>query len=159
MTIKKKTGNLFGYFSHLLIFRTTLFFPAIHAIMEVMKPAKRARSTALRIFVSGPLTHGDPFHNVHAAVHVAGALVARGFVPFLPHIYPLWDMIAPRPYEDWMRLDLAWLEVCDAVLRLPGFSPGGDREVERARDLGIPVFHSVEEVEAWAKGDRVENVP
>lgn len=40
----------------------------------------------------------------------------------------------------------AVLERCDAVLRLPGESPGADREVHYAISLGKPVYYGLEEL-------------
>jgi hypothetical protein len=40
------------------------------------------------------------------------------------------------------------LEHCDAVLRLPGASRGADRDVEIARERGIPVYASLDEIPA-----------
>ena len=51
-----------------------------------------------------------------------------------------------------MALDFAWLQVCDALLRLPGASVGADMEEAEARRLELPVFKSCGEVEAWMKG-------
>jgi hypothetical protein len=38
------------------------------------------------------------------------------------------------------------LEHCDAVLRLPGESTGADQDVAIARERGLPVYHSLEEI-------------
>jgi hypothetical protein len=38
------------------------------------------------------------------------------------------------------------LEHCDAVLRLPGDSKGADQDVAIARERGLPVYHSLEEI-------------
>ncbi|MCL2418365.1 MAG: hypothetical protein FWD04_03670 [Conexibacteraceae bacterium] len=38
------------------------------------------------------------------------------------------------------------LQHCDAVLRLPGESRGADQDVTIARERGIPVYNSLEEV-------------
>ena len=38
------------------------------------------------------------------------------------------------------------LSRCDAVLRIPGASRGADQDVARAREMGLPVFTSVEEI-------------
>jgi hypothetical protein len=35
---------------------------------------------------------------------------------------------------------------CDAVLRLPGDSAGADQDVATARDRGLPVYHTVDEI-------------
>jgi len=77
---------------------------------------------------------------------VADRLIHLGFAPFVPHLYHFLHLMAPHDYEVWMAVGLAWLRTCDAVLRLPGESPGADREVEVARILEIPVFYSVEEL-------------
>ena len=38
------------------------------------------------------------------------------------------------------------LQHCDGVLRLPGASTGADNDVRIATELGIPVFHSIDEI-------------
>jgi hypothetical protein len=49
-------------------------------------------------------------------------------------------------HREWMRIDLDWVAVADAVLRLPGPSKGADMECARAKELGIPVFYSVDDL-------------
>lgn len=98
------------------------------------------------IFVSGPYTGGDCVLNTRAAVEAASQLLEAGFAPYCPHLTLFWHYLTPRPYEDWLKLDLAWVEVCDGLLRLEGDSPGADREVAHARAHGIPVFGSVADV-------------
>ena len=103
-----------------------------------------------RIFVSGPYTLPDCAVNVRNAILATGSLMDVGFLPYCPHLSHFVHLLLPHSYEQWMALDLAWLESCDAVLRLPGESPGADRETARARELGIPVFHSFETLCEWA---------
>ena len=43
-------------------------------------------------------------------------------------------------YERWLEYDMEWLTACDALVRLPGESKGADREVARAKELGIEVY-------------------
>lgn len=62
--------------------------------------------------------------------------------------------MSPKPYEVWTSLDLEYLYRCDAVLRLPGGSPGADAEVAVAVDRAIPVFHSETMLRAWIEADR-----
>jgi len=47
---------------------------------------------------------------------------------------------------------MAWLEVSDAVLLVPGWehSKGTAAELRRASELGIPVFESLTELQSWA---------
>lgn len=96
-----------------------------------------------RIYVAGPYSQGDVVINVRQAVIAADMLRNAGFTPFVPHLSHLWHTISPRPYEDWLAMDLEWLEVCDALLRLPGESKGADMEVVRAMTLEIPVFYDM----------------
>ena len=106
------------------------------------------------VYVAGPYTKPNPAHNVWRAVQAADALLALDFVPYVPHISQLWDTISPKDYETWMKLDFAFIERCDAVLRLSGESPGADREVIRAKELGIPVANSIAELRAFADQSR-----
>lgn len=103
----------------------------------------------LHVYVAGPLTKGDYIGNIRNACQFADALMAHGFWPFVPHLSALWDLVSPHGYEDWMALDFAWLKKCDAVFRFPGESPGADREVKLANELGIPVFTSMAAILGW----------
>jgi hypothetical protein len=97
----------------------------------------------MRVYVAGPYTAGNVVVNVRNAVLAADQLFEAGHTPYVPHLNHLWHTIAPRPWADWLRMDLEWLAVCDALLRLPGESQGADAEVERAKSLRIPVFYEI----------------
>lgn len=92
------------------------------------------------VYVSGPLTIGDQAVNVRQAILAAEVLRGAGLAPFVPHLTWLAHIVSPAPYETWMTDDFAWLEKCDALLRLPGESSGADRELALAMKLGLPVF-------------------
>lgn len=106
----------------------------------------------MRIFISGP--YSKPSHprevqrNVSRAIVHGIWLMQKGHSVFIPH-YSHYMHLHPActfEYEEYLRNDMAWLEVSQGVLRLPGESVGADKEVQRARELGIPVFYSLEEV-------------
>lgn len=104
------------------------------------------------VYVAGPLSLGDTTINVRRAVDVADALASHGrIVPFVPHLSHFWHFAHMHPYEFWLDMDLAWLEKCDAVLRLSGSSMGADREVSHAKQLGIPVFYNISSLVMWAE--------
>jgi hypothetical protein len=109
------------------------------------------------VYVAGPIS-SDPLGNTHLALRVGAELMRVGFHPFIPHLSVLWQMVEPRPYEEWMKWDFAWIKRCDALLRLYGESPGADREVAFAKEQGIPVFYSMADLlawpRAWAEGAR-----
>jgi hypothetical protein len=50
----------------------------------------------------------------------------------------------PRTYTEWLDFDFKCIQRCDAVLRMPGASKGGDAEVAFAERCGIPVYFSLE---------------
>lgn len=86
------------------------------------------------VYVAGPYSGGDPVLNVRNAIAVADALLEAGFCPFVPHLCHGWHMVSPKAYEAWMAWDVAWLQKCDVLLRLPGKSPGADWEEHLAVD-------------------------
>lgn len=94
----------------------------------------------MHVYIAAPYTTPTPEYNVAVAMSAACRLINLGYVPFLPHLYHYLDQVYPQPYETWMRLCLAYVRKSDKVLRLPGTSPGADREVEEAQRHGIPVF-------------------
>ena len=98
----------------------------------------------IKIYIASPYTVGDTAVNVKFQLDVANELMDLGFAPYVPLYSHFQHMAHPRPYEDWMQLDLAWIDSCDGLIRLGGPSPGGDREVEYALSKGINVFYSIE---------------
>ena len=94
-------------------------------------------------YIAGPLTHGSETHNIKAAAKVGHRLMRQGFDVLIPHAYALTEMLddgPPASYDEWLARCLRLIKRCDCVLRIPGHSPGADREVEFAREHGIPVF-------------------
>lgn len=97
-----------------------------------------------RIYVAGPYT-SDPEACTAEAIRVGNIILDAGHAPFVPHLAHYWETLhGERSYEDWMRLDLAWLRAAHGVLRIPGSSSGADREVELANTLAIPVSDDLE---------------
>ena len=112
----------------------------------------------MRVYIAGPYTKGDVALNVRAAIDAANYIANQGHIPFVPHLTHFWHMVAPRVYKDWLRIDMAWLEQSEAVLRLHGESNGADREIERAISLGLPTLYlsdgvltskSLDQIDTW----------
>ena len=122
-----------------------------------------------RVYIAGPIVKGDLRANIRQACEAGLALVAAGLAPMVPqlscylgqrtyfhgellvHVGPEPEVLPGAvPVELWYGGTLPWVEVSDAVLRLPGEGKGSDGEAARAKELGIPVFYSVAEVIAWA---------
>lgn len=92
------------------------------------------------VYIAGPIT-GDPFGCVRQAASHFAELRAARVAPFMPQLSVLHEMIDPQPYETWLAYDFDVIRNCAALVRLPGHSPGADREVDFANGWGIPVFH------------------
>ena len=104
----------------------------------------------MRVYVAGPITKGDQFANVSNAVRAGERLFNAGHAPYVPHLNYTWHMLIPHENRDWYSLDNEWLAQCEALVRLPGESPGADAEVKLANYLGIPVFHGVDTFLKWS---------
>ena len=107
------------------------------------------------IYVAGPITKGDTLLNIRKGMSAGTELLRLGYMPYIPHndfiqyiLYP--DVLTYERMLDW---DFAWIERCDALLRLPGESPGADSEVQHALSNGLLVSKSIEALEA-ANGRR-----
>ena len=104
-----------------------------------------------RIYVAGPYSGGDVALNVRKAMEAGTQIINAGHSPFVPHLYHFLHLHEPQEYGTWMRVDAAWVEACDALLRLPGHSPGADAEMELAARQGICCFWSLEDLLEWLK--------
>ena len=109
------------------------------------------------VYVAGPYSGGDTVVNIQAAVSAANLLWEAGLFPYIPHLTHLWHLITPKPYPEWLALDLQPLKKCDAVLRLPGESSGADKECKFAKALGIPVYTNMTALVIDLLGERPEN--
>jgi hypothetical protein len=101
-----------------------------------------------KVYIAGPYTNGDVDKNVLLALQKWHELWDLGYVPYVPHTCHFMDQVKSLPYNDWIQYDLIWLETCDVLLRMPGFSKGADGEVELAEKLGIPVVHNIKKLQS-----------
>ena len=115
----------------------------------------------LLILIAGPYrsgTNGDPAliaRNLARLEEASGPIFRLGHVPMigewvaLPVLRTIDSSAAGEGdvmYETAHRL----LQHCDAVLRLPGESAGADKDVEIARERGLPVYRSLDEIPSAA---------
>ena len=98
----------------------------------------------MRVYIAGPYSL-DPVGGTRRGIEAGNLVREFGHFPFIPHLTMFWDLLYPRPYEDWLAYDVEWLRQCDALIRLPGPSDGAGAEVAEAHRLGIPVYHGVTE--------------
>ena len=104
------------------------------------------------VYVAGPMTGGTgnkfDMAKIHEAIEMFFRLIELGYAPHCPHLTVFCEFMEPHriPYEDWLDLDMTYVEMSDVVMRIPGESKGADREVAFAVSKGIPVVHSLEDL-------------
>ena len=109
------------------------------------------------IYVAGPYSgRGWPWplnvivqaRNTLRAALVSVALMLRGWAVICPHtmtcLFPLLSRYRLK-WSDFMKMDLEILSRCDALYYIAP-SVGADMELEVAKDLGIEVYYSLDEV-------------
>lgn len=101
----------------------------------------------IKIYIASPYTNGDKLENVHLQMKVSNELLDRGYAPYTPLLTHFQEQYHPRGEHDWLKLDFEFLACCDVLIRIKPIkegheilSPGADKEEEKARELGIPVF-------------------
>lgn len=88
----------------------------------------------MKVYIAGPYTSGDVAVNVRRAIEAATVIAEAGHTPFVPHLSHFWHLVSPHSYEFWLEQDMAWLPVCEALVRLEGESNGADGEVAWCED-------------------------
>ena len=110
-----------------------------------------------RIYIAGAISSANPLQfldNIRRGVRVANACLEAGYAVFVPHIdFQLFlglDDNQKISVEQIQSQSMAWLEICHAVLLVPGYenSKGTAKELARAHSLGMPVYHSLEELKS-----------
>jgi hypothetical protein len=117
-------------------------------------------SRPLLVLIAGPYlsgTNGDPRKialNRERLESFALPIYERGHLPMvaewvaLPIIHAAGGRSTDDPVFRTYQYPVAHrlLECCDAVLRIPGESRGADLDVDRARELGLPVYADVSQL-------------
>ncbi len=112
------------------------------------------------ILIAGPYRSGtgdDPAKMAANLQHLEEAswpLFQAGHVPMIGEwvALPVWRAAGGQQVGDALYGQIfhpvagRLLQLCDAVLRLPGVSTGADNDVRLARERGIPVYHRLKDV-------------
>jgi hypothetical protein len=112
------------------------------------------------ILIAGPYRSGTNDNsvlmqkNLEFLESVALPLFHKGHVPMIGEwvALPLLKLAGSKQPGDavWEQIQYPvahrLLEKCDAVLRLPGASAGADKDVQIAKDRGLPVYFSADDV-------------
>jgi len=111
------------------------------------------------VYIIGPFrgkTPWDVAQNVRRAEEVALSVAEMGAMPLCPHTNTAhFDGLLTA--EFWLAGTAELLRRCDAAITVDGWqnSSGSRGEIKLAGELGIPVFHTLEDLFAWVC-DRIE---
>ncbi|MCF6404348.1 hypothetical protein L3C95_15735 [Chitinophaga filiformis] len=112
------------------------------------------------ILIAGPYrsgTNDDPTlmkANLARLEAVALPIFRKGHIPFIGEwmALPLIRLAGSQQPGDeaWEEIQYPvahrMLERCDAVLRIEGASKGADEDVRKAREMGLKIYYSLEEI-------------
>lgn len=109
------------------------------------------------VYVAGPYTGATREAveaNIAAAVEVGLKVARLGACPVIPHSntsHPKFEEI--QGYEFWIAATAKLLTKCDALVTTTDWehSRGACGEVRLAQELGMPVFHSIGELQGWLR--------
>lgn len=108
----------------------------------------------LRTYIAGPIsadTHEGVMQNVKVAEEITVKLIEKGHYPYTPHL--LLHLDCPiRDWDFWMNFDDQWLQQCEALFYIAP-SKGADIELARAKELGLQIFYSLDEVPNVRRND------
>lgn len=114
-----------------------------------------------RIYVAGAISSSDPIQfleNLRRGMRVSTEVLLAGYAVFSPFIdYSFFFQLRDGeriPIDIIQSQSMSWLEVSDAMLLVSGWenSRGTQKELARAREIGIPVYESIESLKLSVHG-------
>ena len=114
----------------------------------------------IRIYVAGSYNADNivtSLNNMRIGMRAGTEVLLRGYTPFVPwfdyHFQLMLRENEKLTVDDYYRYSLGWLEVSDALLvvNYRDNSKGTKMEIERANELQIPVFFSLDELDNFFK--------
>jgi hypothetical protein len=109
-----------------------------------------------RVYVAGAYSANNiitVLENIRNGIKKSVEVLQLGYSPFCPWLDFQFSLAEHITVEQYYRYSMAWLEVSDAVLVLPDYehSKGTLTEIERAKQLNIPIVYSLNELENTIK--------
>ncbi len=109
--------------------------------------------TRKRVYVAGAYSANNVIgvlDNMRRGMRASTEIILMGFAPFCPwfdyHFQLMLRNNERLSVQDYYDYSIAWLEVSEAVLVLPNSenSVGTTKEIQKAQELGIPIYYSKE---------------
>ncbi len=111
-----------------------------------------------RVYVAGAYSNNNVIgvlDNMRKGMRASVEVFLSGFSPFCPWLDYQFQLMLREgevlTVQDYYNYSMAWLEVSDVVLVLPDSenSKGTQAEIERAKDLNIPIFYNLEDLKQY----------
>ena len=106
----------------------------------------------MRVYVAGKYSDTNIIaclNNIHEGIKMSVEVLKLGHACFCPWLdYQFQFFSKDLKVEDYYRYSMAWLEVSDCVLVLPGYetSKGTLAEIKRAEEKGINIYYKLEDL-------------
>lgn len=118
----------------------------------------------IKVYVAGAYSANniiDCLKNIGRGEEYSARIFMLGFAPFCPwhdkdYVIKNWgEDFTVKMFYDY---SIAWLDVSDVMFLVPGWenSKGTLAEIERAKELNIPIFDTIEELKEYK--ETVENL-
>ena len=108
-----------------------------------------------RIYIAGAYSASNVItvlDNMREGMRLATKVFLLGYAPFCPWIDFHFQLMLREnktlTVEDYYKYSIAWLEVSDAMLLVPGWqsSKGTKTEMEIADKIPIPIYYDIEDL-------------
>jgi hypothetical protein len=108
------------------------------------------------VYVAGAMNGSniiEVMNNIRRGVKLGADIFKLGYAPFIPHLDIAFILQNPidlsLPIEMYYDYSMEFLTRCDCIIvcEKSENSKGTKLEIEKAKQLGIPIYYSVEELE------------
>ena len=120
-----------------------------------------------RVYVAGPMSATNiltMLDNIHQGIKAGAELIKAGYSPFVPHLDIAFKLQNGHdfdvPVQTYYDYTIEWLPVSDMMLVLPGWedSIGTKKEIERAKELNIPIYYSLDDLLLANNTDKIREL-
>lgn len=108
-----------------------------------------------KVYVAGAYSANNVcgvLKNMRKGMRLATEVLLAGYAPYVPWFDYHFELQCREgeeiPLQTYYDYSIEWLKVSDAVLLVPGWeeSNGTIEEIKKARELGIPVYDSLDKL-------------
>jgi len=92
------------------------------------------------VYLAAPFSKGDKKQNVERSIKATNFLIDHGIYVYNPLLTYYLDLDNARTASFWYDFDKRWLQICHALVYLPGESVGVQEEIKYAAEHGIDIY-------------------